>query len=435
MKYNVLKADAPAMPNLGRGTECIKLLLSQASKDMHEPLVPMLFPVLGAHVSGSEFQYPDLSWKELCGMMANLVGDSGCNKGQFSNIVEAINRDFRQHDKDEMDKLVEWQKIRRTKGDNKDKPDRPDVAFWFPPTDTTRPAFLQNAIGCEKLGGRTQYFNLPEVEMADGLCGGHKQVSHMLRNIYDRQRAGALRATADGVTGNPILRANLTLSAVPVSARNFYKYELFNGTFGRMVFSYKPREERKGKIPRQGKYEEDFFQKLDEYLVRLDACKGRYIIRPLNKLIDKLAFDMVTIADLADDDILWDISKRALHSAWKAGCILWILNNQMWTKSMSDIVEWLVYHDIWSKMQIFADMLGKNADMISEAQRHSPKNMLDSLPDSFNEAQLEALRLELGKSKDGTKGQLRKWVFRGFITLNDETSIYTKTEAYFNRMK
>jgi hypothetical protein len=43
--------------------------------------------------------------------------------------------------------------------------------------------------------------------------------------------------------------------------------------------------------------------------------------------------------------------------------------------------------------------------------------------------------LELGKSKDGTKGQLRKWVFRGFITLNDETSIYTKTEAYFNRMK
>jgi len=27
-------------------------------------------------------------------MMANLVGDSGCNNGQFSNIVEAINRNF-----------------------------------------------------------------------------------------------------------------------------------------------------------------------------------------------------------------------------------------------------------------------------------------------------------------------------------------------------
>ena len=78
------------MPNLGKGTECIKILLSQASKDMYEPLVPMFFPVLGAHISGAEFQYPDLTWKELCGMMANLVADSGCNKGQLSNIVEAI---------------------------------------------------------------------------------------------------------------------------------------------------------------------------------------------------------------------------------------------------------------------------------------------------------------------------------------------------------
>ena len=77
------------MPNLGKGTECIKLLLTQASKDMHEPLVPMLFPVLGAHVSGAEFKYPDNIWKEVCGLMANIVADSGCNKGQLSLLVEA----------------------------------------------------------------------------------------------------------------------------------------------------------------------------------------------------------------------------------------------------------------------------------------------------------------------------------------------------------
>ena len=98
------------MPKLGKGTECMQLLLSQVSKDMHEPLVPMLFPILGAQVSGTEFQYPDLSWKELCGMMANLVADSGCNKGQLGNLVEAICRNFREHDEKELEKLVEWQK-------------------------------------------------------------------------------------------------------------------------------------------------------------------------------------------------------------------------------------------------------------------------------------------------------------------------------------
>ena len=203
MKYDISNSMAPKMPTLGKGTECIKLLLSQASKDMHEPLVPMFFPVLGAHVSASKFKYPDNTWKELCGMMANLVGDSGCSKGQFSNIVEAINRNFRDHDKAEMDKLVEW----------------------------------------------------------------------------------------------------------------------------------------------------------------------------------------------------------------------------------------LVYHDIWSKMQIFADMLGKNVDMISEAQHRGPKNMLDSLPDSFNEAQLEALRMELGKSKEGTKDQLYKWVFRKFITYSAQTGRYTKTDEYLTGVK
>ena len=431
MKYNITTPSAPKMPNLGRGTECIKILLSQASKDMYEPLVPMFFPVLGAHMYGAEFQYPDLTWKEPCGLMAHLVAESGGNKGQLSYLVEALCRDFHQHDDAELKKLVEWQKIIKSRGANKEKPVRPTVAFLFPPSDTTNPAFIQNAMALEMLGCRTQYFNLPEIEMADKLCGNHKQVSQMFRNIYDKARSGALRATADGVTGNPVLRACFTISSTPIAARSFYKHELFNGTFGRMVFSYKARTNRNGRIPRLGKFNEEFYQKLDEYLMRLDICKGRFIIRPLNKLTDRLAQDMATIADLADDDVLWDVSKRALVSAWKAGCILWAINNQNWTKSMGDMVEWLVYHDIWSKMQIFSDMLnGKDANPTSEAQRRGPKNMLDSLPDSFNEKQLEALRMELGKNSEGTKGQLNKWVFRKFITYSAQTGLYSKTDEY-----
>ena len=326
LKYDITKNAAPKMPKLGKGTECVQLLLSQVSKDMHEPLVPMLFPILGAQVSGTEFQYPDLSWKESCGMMANLVADSGCNKGQLGNLVEAICRNFREHDEKELEKLVEWQKQIKSKSANKEKPVRPDVSFWFPPADVTNAAFILNAMGCENLGERTQYLNLPEVEMADRM--------QMLRNIYDRQRSGALRATADGVTGNPVLRANLTISSTPYATRKFYKNELFNGTFGRMVFSYKARMGRDGRIPRQGKYDEAFYKKLDEYIVKLSICKGRFIIKPLNKLTDQLAQDMATLADLTDDDVFWDISKRSIVSAWKAGCLLWVLNNQTWTKSM-----------------------------------------------------------------------------------------------------
>ena len=430
MRYDISKSTAPMMPTLGKGTECIKLLLTQASKDMYEPLVPMFFPIFGAHMSGAEFQYPDLSWKEPTGLMANLVAHSGDNKGQLTTLAKAICRDFRQHDEAEEKKLLEWQKQKNTKGANKDKPDRPDVAFRFPPSNTTNAAFIQNAMALEAKGGLTQYFNLPEVEMADRLCGGHKQVSVLLRNVYDRDRAGALRATADGVTGNPTIRACFTISSNPESTRKFYKYELTNGTFGRMVFSYKARGNRSGKIPRQGKYDDEFYRKLDEYLVRLELCKGRYIIKPLNKLIDKLAQDMATLADLADDDLLFEMSHRSLVSGWKAGCVLWALNNQTWTKALGELVEWLVYHDIWSKMAVFADMLKEGDISISDVVKTGPKNMLDDLTDSFNEAQLEALRERVGKSKEGTKRQLRVWVHRGFIEYSNQTGLYTKTEKY-----
>ena len=266
--------------------------------------------------------------------------------------------------------------------------------------------------------------------MADRMCGGHAQVSHMLRNIYDRQRAGALRATADGVTGNPVLRANITISSTPFATRRFYRNDLFTGTFGRMVFSYKARTSRDGRIPRQGTYGDEFLARLDGYLRRLGECRGRFVVRPLNRLADRLAEDMAQMADLADDDVLWDVSKRAVLSAWKAGCVMWLLNAQEWTPSMGELVEWLVYHDIWSKMQVFADLLGKDADTMSEAQRRGPKNMLDDLPDTFNLAQLEALRVELGKDREGANSQLRKWVFRKFVTYSCQTGLYSKTDEY-----
>ena len=90
MIYDITKPIAPAMPKLGKDLAIVKLLLSQVSKDMQEPIVPMLFPILGAHVSGAQFMYPDLLWKEMSGMMANLVADSGAGKGHCCSFAHVI---------------------------------------------------------------------------------------------------------------------------------------------------------------------------------------------------------------------------------------------------------------------------------------------------------------------------------------------------------
>ena len=430
MTYDIFKRTAPAMPKPGKGTEIVKLLLSQVSKEMQEPLLPMTIPALSAYVADVEFKYCDNKYYELCGQMGHLIGPSGIGKDQLHDLIEAIMRSFHEHDELEYKKLENWQRQKTTKGANKDKPERPEVAIWFPPIDVTSAAFLQNALGLEKQGGRTQYLNLPEVEMVDKMCGGHKQVSMMIRNIYDRKRVGALRATAEGVTGNPLIRANLTFSSIPEVARQFYKRDMINGFFGRIPFSYKARGERKGKIPRKGEFDEAFLQELDTYLMRLDNCNGRFVVKPLNKIADQLAEEMARLADLADDDVLFELSHRSIFAAWKKAATLWILNDQTWTRSIGEFMVWFCYYDLWSKVKVFGDMF-KGGDAIpAEDQKHGPKNMLDSLPDSFNESQLEALRLEQGKSKDGTKNLLKQWVFRKFITFSAQTGLYTKTESY-----
>lgn len=429
-KFNISSKTPPAMPHLGKGTECIKLLQQQISKDMREPITPMLFPILSAHICGAEWKYPDNSWQEVCGMMGTLVADSGAGKGQLGRMASAICRHQHEHDAQEYVRLADWQKEMKTRSANKEKPARPDVALWAPPADMTNAAFIQNAMACEKAGGHVQYINMPEIEMADSLCGGHRQVTQMLRNIYDRQRAGALRASADGVTGNPVLRANLTLSSTPIAARKFFKYDLHTGTFGRLVFSYKPLFSRNGRIPRQGEYSDEFLAQLDMYLAQLRSCKGQHIIPQLNRLTDRLSEDMARMAELSDDNVLWGLSKRAVVSAWRAGCVMWALNGQEWTRAMGDLVEWLVYHDLWSKMQLFADLLEKDADVTTEARKRGPVNFLDHLPDEFNLRQLEDVRTKNGRPKEGAYNQAHKWVQHKYVTYCNQTGLYTKTTAY-----
>ncbi len=71
MTYNIFNKTAPAMPKPAKGTEIVKLLLSQTSKEMREPLFSMSIPALAAHLCEVEFMYSDNKYYELCGQMGH----------------------------------------------------------------------------------------------------------------------------------------------------------------------------------------------------------------------------------------------------------------------------------------------------------------------------------------------------------------------------
>ena len=70
MNYNIFGDKPPMAPTLGKGTECIKLLCSQASNFMFSPLISMHFPVFWTHLRKIDFLYSMQTWKELCDKIA-----------------------------------------------------------------------------------------------------------------------------------------------------------------------------------------------------------------------------------------------------------------------------------------------------------------------------------------------------------------------------
>ena len=121
-------------------------LLSKVSKDMHQSIVPILFSLLESHASGAEFMRSNQKWKEICGMMGNLMADRRRREGPtVMTTRRALCRNFRQHDEEEL----------------------------------------------TKLGARTQYLNMPKMEMAYRMCGGYRKTAKR----FAHARHGSQRLT------------------------------------------------------------------------------------------------------------------------------------------------------------------------------------------------------------------------------------------------
>lgn len=434
MTYDIFSSSAPAEPRAGKGTEVCKFLTSKASTKMRQPLLPMAFPALSAHIHDVKMKYSDGRNYEIGpGQLGHLVGASGIGKRELNGIVGAICRDFEDHDAPEYKRLAQWSSQAKTRATNSKGKERPnDLYFLFPPNDITKPAFAQNTESLEQNGGLTQYMNLSECEQANRIVGSHSQVSVLMRSAYDVERGiGQLRATEQGISANPVIRLCLTMSSTPQAARDFYKRDMTNGFFSRVNFSFVPREERIGKIPKVKDYDEAYLAQLDRYLLPLKNAHGGFHVKPLNRVADQLAEEMADLANFADSDELFEISHRCIFSAWKKAAVLWLLNDQTYTRSIGDYMVYFCYYDLWSKLRVFDDMLSPGEAQKEESKR-GPKNFLDELPNPFSEQQLENLRTSHEKPKEGTKHQLAVWTNRGYIEYSAQTAMYSKTEKYLN---
>lgn len=424
---------APKAPSLlEQGLEFILLLSGLISKEMREAVIASIYPAICSLVRNTKFIYQSNAPMELCGMLGCLVGASGIGKGELTRLTKIVTRGLRQHDEETLQKYLAYQKVyEKQKGTNKAKEEAPDLYYLAPPANITGPAFTKNAMACEKAGNYSFYVNIPEIEMLNGLCGGHKKMSETVRGIFDMEQVGALRATADGITGNPTLRVNINASTTPGQARKFFRNDMHTGTWNRFMCVYKEQGERSGKIPVQGILDEEMQQQIDDYLKRLELYEGTHRIVELDGVIARLSDDMAEYANLTDSDEFFTLSHRSLIIGYKVGCCLWLLNNCCWTPAMTKHVEWIIAMDLWSKYQVYSDLIEENEfTAIDDSSKTGPKNLLDNMPgDTFSLQEFEEMCVK-NKTKTDAKGLIKNYKKRKYIEFCNQTGLYTKTAKY-----
>ena len=106
-----------------------------------------------------------------------------------------------------------------------------------------------------------------------------------------------------------------------------------------------------------------------------------------------------------------------------------------YTRSIGEWMVYFCYFDLWSRLQVFDQMISTNEIQADDTRKRGQVNMLESLPNPFSEQQLEYLRVSLGKSKEGTKHQISVWANRHFIDYSNQTGLYSKTQTYLENVK
>lgn len=433
MKYDLLSPTPPPMPKRLPGF--IKHTISKVPEYMHPAAANSLFPPASALMSNVTFRFIDNTIHEPGSKMEGCVAQSGMGKSYLDAMIEAIIRSLRQNDEISDKKLSEYSRLYNSKGSNKDKPERPeDAPIFVLESDTTNAALIQLLKDAERAGNRSLYSTLAELDLLNQFCGGHNQMTRVIRLNYDTKRYGAHRATTQGISGHPFLRWRFNFSCVQSKAQKFFKSCMTDGTLGRIGFTYLPKPSYKQKTKRrQGNYDEAYLEKLDEYLIRLQAACGEIKVPRINTLVNRLDDELNDIALLADDDDFQALCLRAVGIGWQKGCLLYVAEGYRWTQEIEDFVEWSVYNDLWSKIAIFYYEIKETQKFVEvDKRKYGPMNMMELLNDSFTKDMLEQLRLSLHKASTSSN-LLSSWMSRGYLTYDESTGLYHKTDVYYQK--
>ena len=386
-----------------------------------------IWPGVCAHLHGVKFWYIDGVDCEA-NISSPLIGKQSSGKGLVNKPIEYVLADITERDKENVLREEQWRERNKGKGASKDRQNRPkDIVIQRLDQDLTPAALAQSLIDGERNGKKRIITKVDEIEFLSDIGDGDKRkVSLLVRYAFDSGSWGQRRVGLDSVNGSYTVRWVWNASSTSSRAKAFINRDwVANGSLSRLNVNTIIKPEGNQNIKKVEAYDDKYAEELKVYIDRLNAASGDIRCKQADALAYKLLEEHNEIADLCESEGYRVFSYRAVKIGWLKACLLYIMNDYKWDKSIAEYVAYSVRRDLWAKFLYFGDEIEAEFAEEKNVSRSTPKNMLTMLPDEFTFEDYLNVRQSLGKQGDG-RGTIRIWVHRGYIVLDDTTKRYVK---------
>lgn len=385
-----------------------------------------VFPALGAHLHGVRFRYWDNVEHEAT-FMNLLVAPMSVGKGSIRKPIAFILDDLMKRDAQSRLREAEWKLSNQ--GKNKKATPRPDdICIQVLIDNLTDAVFNQRVTDAHRNGERYLFTQCDELDTLKQLTskGTPEQVSIIIRKAFDNSLHGQERVGAESVTGIAPLRFNFNASTTIPNCRRFFYRGVNDGTITRLSLStiIKPVDAPR---PKFAEYDDDYKMVVRKIVECLDRKVGTYHSEKCEKFILKLLDENEELSDIYGSESYLVLSYRATVIAFLKGMVLYLLNNERWTKDIEEYVRWSLRYDLWCKMRIFGNQLESE---IEEEQENSnsvrQNNLLNLLPQEFSLSEMKSLRKPNGSTIKNASDLLKKWINRGYVKQDESTGLIRK---------
>jgi len=400
-----------------------EMMLAKFPSFLRPNLYLASLPVWGTIGTHVRFDYMDGRECSLSFMTA-VVAKSAGGKGSMAHLYELMTKKLREEDAVERQKADAYYRACNRASENSEKPEEPRVRIRLFSDDITTSQifeYLDNLKGQHALQFTEEIDTLNKAKRS--IYGNNDDI---YRKAFDNGMAG--KESKSKLTRNiriPIY-LNTLFCGTGRAMHKFYNNPE-SGLNNRIIFTYLPNVRVKG-WPKYERFTEEEQALFDETAERLSQMgkDGKMSFPMLDKIIERLKNRMDREDDENPDEVWYDLGKRALAIAYRAGVLQYLLrgcpDDKKQLTEIGKVMTW-VFETVRMGVYTFSGESYEENYEENEAinKRHrnmqncKNKQLFSLLPEMFTAKDVMELKAKNGEPTKNPTMVVSRWVEEGMV--------------------